>query len=100
MSLGAPAIITQWDARRMLGEMKSKGRKPGQTAGTYIDNLVALGKCVSLCVSGCARKFDARGNGYETHPRMPLARGTCDGCHQYSPQNRLFVKRGAYQREF
>jgi hypothetical protein len=89
-------ILTEWTPRRMLGIFADKGRKAGQTSGSHVADLAALGKVISLGIDCCARKFSPRANGYVTRPSLPLARGWCDGCHEYRPVNRLFFKQGAF----
>ena len=59
---------------------EDKGKK-GVTAGTHIDNLAALGKCIWLCL-GCMHKFNAQSYGYSRKKSLPQVRGFCDGCRE------------------
>lgn len=51
----------------------------GLTRGSKIADMVALGKCITLCPM-CRPKFNAKRNGYHNLPHVPRCRGECDGC--------------------
>lgn len=72
------AILKEWNQKQCLAASESKGKK-GITSGSYIGDLVALGKCVWLCWK-CEKKFNAKACGYGKKPGLPRVRGFCDGC--------------------
>lgn len=88
-------IVRKRTPREILRYSMARGKSMGVTAGSYIDDLVALGKALSLCVL-CVRKFDAAAAGYAQRSNLPFARGRCDGCGQFSEQNSLLLKQGQY----
>lgn len=66
------------------------GRRSGRLPGGHIDDRAALRKAISLC-SDCLPKFNREAYDYTGKPDLPLVRGRCDGCMQYSPSMRLLV---------
>lgn len=95
MNMAAPTILHQRTSRERLRLALSTGREHGQTSGSYVDDLAALGKVVSLCQGGCAHKFNALAYDYVTRENLPVANGMCDGCNNFG-LNRLFFKRGSF----
>lgn len=90
------SIGTHWTPKRMLEEVfADKGRKIGQTSGSHVHDLASLDKVISLC-SCCVGKFQPNQFDYVTNPKLPLARGACDGCREFGAENRLFFKRGTF----
>jgi hypothetical protein len=70
------------------------GRKVGKTAGSYIDDLVALEKAIVLCFS-CAHRFGddrvIKAKGYYKDKRFGYASGKCDDCRQFYPRAFLLI---------
>ena len=78
--------------RALLSE--DRGMNSGRLRGGYVADLVALHKAVTLCtdsVSPCWKKFNAKANGYVISSRIPMVRGKCDGCGQYSNLARMYL---------
>ncbi len=79
-------------ARTMLSE--DRGMNSGRLRGGYVADLVALNKAVVLCtdnVSRCWKKFNAKANKYVLSRTVPMVRGKCDGCGQYSNLARMYL---------
>jgi hypothetical protein len=77
----------------LLETTVDKGRPTRQLAGTYIADLVALGKSIALCYS-CQRKFHYKRHGY----RGPViiagvqwVQSGCDGCREPLTRCSLFI---------
>lgn len=88
--MSAALHLNPWTDQRLVLDDESTGKKSGQTAGTYIADLVSLKKTVMLC-DNCAPKFDAKRNGYATSPNIPHCIGKCDGCKEMGMERHLFL---------
>lgn len=75
--------------RPSTGMVEVQGRKPGTTAGSYIDDLTALHKTVWLCWS-CRGKFNHKNAGYFYEKNLRVT-GRCDGCKEHRPNSHLFI---------
>lgn len=78
------AIIRDWKTpANRLRAAAARGRPSGLLRGSWIADLVALKKAVTLCAA-CVPKWNARANGYEQRDVVPghtHAVGECDGCN-------------------
>lgn len=85
-------IKKQWSYRDILANAEDPGRKWGQTAGTYIDDLTALQKTLILCPN-CKKGINWRRQGYYNveHFEHTLCQGTCDGCHVHTNRGTLLL---------
>lgn len=95
----APAIVrasSYWTPKRMAKEASSKGKKSGQTAGTWVDSLAACRRVICLSPEE-ARKFAlpkgrsmAERHGYVAKRSMPFARSWCDATNTFHPNCMVF----------
>ena len=96
MKMTSPMILTpqQWETVDRIKGAIWRGRKRGQTAGTVVNDLVALEKAITLCGS-CQHKFDWRHRQYYSvwrYEHEPVI-GACDACKTMITGNdgRLFL---------
>ncbi len=98
MAPSAPSIITAESERTSI--MKARAAEAprniprGRVAGSWIMDLAALSKAITLCF-GCQRKFDHKRCGYHPTallPTSPYVIGDCDGCRESLVRCTLFVK--------
>lgn len=78
--------------RALLSE--DRGMNSGRLRGGYVADLVALKKAVTLCtdsVAPCWKKFNAKAENYVVSRTIPMVRGKCDGCGQYSNLARMYL---------
>lgn len=66
------------------------GRPVGKPKGSWLDDLCALGKAISLCQS-CAPKFDYRGHHYYKDRMFHRCAAKCDACRVFDPAGFLFI---------
>ena len=69
---------------------EAPGHKVGTTAGSYIDDIVALQKTVVLCWA-CQPKFNYKKYGYYKDRKFRCVQGTCDGCRNFNPQSAFYI---------
>lgn len=87
----------QWTPAARLQAMESPGRKVGKPAGSYMDDLAALRKCIVLCPL-CVSKFSPKTARYRMETEIPYATGRCDGCRVHDARCRMFVAEEVYQQ--
>lgn len=58
---------------------EAAGKTKGRTAGSWIHDLCALRKLITLCPQ-CTHKFNPGRLGYIKDKDMPIVQATCDGC--------------------
>jgi len=78
------SIIRNWNSRenRLKAALRI-GRPSGILRASWIADLAALGKVITLC-GLCRTKWNAKKNGYERRDAVPSRRevvGECDGCN-------------------
>ena len=85
-------IKKQWSWKDLLKLAEDPGRKRGQTAGTYIEDLSQLKKTIVLCPM-CIYAFNWRRHGYYsvTHYEHIQCRGTCDGCRNQTDRGMFLI---------
>ena len=96
---GAPAIIhatSFWEEpSNAVKTAKTPKRPTRKTAADYIDDLVGLGKAITLCQNKCLRKFNVAGAGYEVYLETTgynhcISR--CQGCQDDGVKCNTFLK--------
>ena len=80
-----------------MGTLEARGAPTRVSAGSWIDDLTALKKCIMLCWK-CEKKFkNYKKYGYERKkficPGQQLAIGTCDGCKDRMTMCRMFLSK-------
>jgi hypothetical protein len=78
-----------------LAMQEDRGRNySGQLAGSFLDDLAALGKCLWLCPS-CIPKFNAKQYRYTARKKVDgtyfIVRCNCDGCKHRTDRALMFV---------
>lgn len=76
--------------REMLKASEAAGRPSGQTAGTWVSDLVSCQKLIALCPF-CVSKFNPRANNYATWRKDIYSIGKCDGCNQVSTYLKAYI---------
>lgn len=94
----APGIIhatSFWAEPRNKVKAAKAPRRPGrQTAGSYIHDLVGLGKAITLCKK-CQHKFNAAGNGYTKYKEVTgfdHCISQCQDCNEPYAECNTFLK--------
>lgn len=59
--------------------MEAPGKTVGRTAGSWVHDLCALHKVVTLCPM-CTHKFNPGRLGYIKDKEFPFVQANCDGC--------------------
>ena len=76
--------------RRLLASYEHPGRPSGSVAGGWIDDFVALKRCIMLCPF-CVHKFNPRAAHYEVWRTDLYSVARCDDCKHLSRQIRTFI---------
>jgi hypothetical protein len=58
---------------------EAAGKTKGRTAGSWVHDLCALRKVITLC-SACTHKFNPGRLGYIREKEWPVVQAKCDGC--------------------
>ena len=64
---------------------EADGKTKGRTAGSWVHDLCALKKVVTLC-DFCKPKFNPGRLGYIKEKEYPVVQATCDGCTTFDPK--------------
>ena len=86
------SILRKWTEQELLKTREVSGTPSGRLTGGYIDDLVALGKCVWFC-QRCRMKFNQKAYNYEVKPALATVRGYCDGCGEPGETLALFARK-------
>ena len=97
----APAILhatSFWEEpKNKLESIKAPRRGRNKLAGSYIHDLIGLGKAITLCKK-CQGKFNAPGNGYERFKEVNEDAGfdycisQCQDCNESLAKCNTFLK--------
>ncbi len=79
-----------WTPQRRLAAGEDEGRRPGRLPGGHVGDIADLQKSLLFCLD-CKKKFNHVKAGYVMKRNLPVVRGWCDGCGQYTPNGRLLV---------
>jgi len=81
-----------WTNQQILKTWEDPGRKRGQMAGTYVDDLCELAKTIILCPM-CIHAMNWRRKGYYsvTHFEHITCQGTCDGCRNQTNRGTFLI---------
>jgi hypothetical protein len=71
--------------KEILKDNEASGKKKGLTAGSWIHDLCALQKVITLCPM-CQHKFNPGRLGYIRDKDMPIVMADCDGCKTFDTQ--------------
>jgi hypothetical protein len=64
---------------------EADGKTKGRTAGSWVHDLAALKKVITLCPF-CTHKFNPGRLGYIKEKEYPVVQATCDGCTTFDPR--------------
>lgn len=81
--------------RGLVAPEEAFGRPKGKPAGSYVDDLVALGKAIVLCLT-CRHRFDFKKARYRVPDWGRHVIGRCDGC-RFDGANRLYLAESDYK---
>lgn len=65
--------------------MEAPGKTTGRTSGSWVHDLCALRKVITLC-SFCQPKFNPGRLGYAKEKEFPIVQAKCDGCYTFDPR--------------
>jgi hypothetical protein len=94
MAFAAPSVLKGkdfWTPQRRLWAAQDTGRRPGRLPGGHVGDCEDLKKAIILCEDGCVKKFNAKRAEYVVKKNIPIVRGKCDGCSQFTSRGRLLV---------
>lgn len=76
-----PQILLKqdWTRDKLLKDQEAGGRKRGRTAGSWVDEIAAQKKVITLCPL-CTNKFNPAKVGFRKEKDIPYCMATCDGC--------------------
>jgi len=85
------SIIRKWTSYE---KAQAFSYRPKGIAGSRIDDLSSLKKCICLCDT-CIRRFDYQKHGYQRHDIAGRhhAIGQCDGCNERGAQCNVLLAR-------
>ena len=66
----------------IVAAQEAPGKTVGRTAGSWVHDLCALRKVITLC-PGCTHKFNPGRLGYRKEKEFPIVQATCDGCRTF-----------------
>lgn len=78
-------VKKEYTKKDITASMEAPGKTVGRTAGSWVHDLCALHKVVTLC-SFCQHKFNPGRLGYAKEKEFPVVQATCDGCATFDPR--------------
>ena len=69
----------------ITASLEAPGKTKGRTSGSWVTDLCALRKVVTLC-SFCQHKFNPGRLGYAKEKEFPVVQAKCDGCDTFDPR--------------
>lgn len=87
-----PTILIKkdWTPQSVLAAHEAGGKKYGVMAGSWIDDIAAQKKVITLC-SACKPKFDPRKVGYKQETEFKTVNAPCDGCSSSMQDCTLYI---------
>lgn len=76
---------------------EAAGKTHGRTAGSWVHDLCALRKVVTLCVF-CQHKFNPGRLGYIQEKEFPIVQAKCDGCETFDPRCKAYFFEETYHQ--
>jgi len=68
--------------KEVTAAMEAPGKTVGRTAGSWVHDLCALHKVITLCPL-CTHKFNPKRLGYIKEKEFPVVQAKCDGCDTF-----------------
>ena len=78
-------VKREFSKQEVTKAMEAPGKTVGRTAGSWVHDLCALKKVVTLC-SFCQHKFNPGRLGYIREKEFPIVQANCDGCSTFDPK--------------
>lgn len=78
-------VKKDYTPKEVTAAMEAPGKTVGRTSGSWVHDLCALKKVVTLC-SFCQHKFNPGRLGYQKEKEFPVVQAKCDGCNTFDPR--------------
>lgn len=78
-------VPREFTKQEITASMEAPNKTVGRTAGSWVHDLCALHKVVTLC-DFCRPKFNPGRLGYIREKEFPVVQATCDGCSTFNPK--------------
>lgn len=88
-------VKREYTKQERAKDMEANGHTKGTTAGSWISDLCALRKVITLC-SFCQHKFNPRRLGYIQEKEFPVVQAKCDGCDTFDPRCKAYFFEETY----
>jgi hypothetical protein len=72
----------EYTPAQVTAASEASGKTPGRTAGSWVHDLCALRKVITLCPL-CTHKFNPGRLGYRKEKEFPYVQAKCDGCDTF-----------------
>lgn len=72
----------EFTKHEITAAQEAPGKTPGRTAGSWVHDLCALHKVITLCPL-CTHKFNPGRLGYRKEKEFPFVQAKCDGCDTF-----------------
>ena len=79
----------EYTRKDLLKQTEASGKKRGLTAGSWVHDLCALKKVITLCPL-CTHKFNPKRLGYIHDKDLGYAIATCDGCRTLDTRSTVY----------
>lgn len=83
-------IHKQHTRESILKDYEAGGRKRGRTAGSWVDEIAAQKKVITLCPE-CTPKFNPAKVGYRKEKEFPVCMAKCDGCSTLDNRCSMYI---------
>lgn len=90
-------IKKQYTQKQLLAWDEHPGKSRGTTAGSWISDLVAAKKVVTLCPL-CTHKFNPGRLGYRKEKEFPYVQAKCDGCQVFDIRCTAYFNEETYSQ--
>lgn len=72
----------EFSQKEITAASEAPGKTHGRTAGSWVHDLCALHKVVTLCPL-CTHQFNPKRLGYRKEKEFPFVQAKCDGCDTF-----------------
>jgi hypothetical protein len=94
----SPTILVkrQYSKAEVMQANEAPGKNHGRTAGSWVHDLCALRKVITLCPL-CTHKFNPGRLGYIKEKEFPVVQAKCDGCETFDPRCSMYLFEETYK---
>lgn len=78
-------VKREYSQAEITAAQEAPNKTVGRTAGSWVHDLCALRKVITLC-SFCQHKFNPGRLGYMKEKEFPIVQAKCDGCSTFDPK--------------